>query len=252
MFNFFKGENNKNPEKPKSDMRILPSDVRYALQYKEALLNKDEIKDLNINNFQNEALYMTIKGLQGSPEDQKLLIEKYVSYVLNNIDKPNKDKNVLKKIIEESLKGIGTGLVKGAKLAQVSRQGFDFWQNKFEEKAQELSTDKRKVFLVANAMILGLGSFVEHFSKTGKPLNIIIPKWMDEGAHVIGYTIGFENKKATVDFLLKKSDKDQALAVLVDDATNSGKVFSQIKDYWIKNGLKEPDTTAIANLKGNI
>jgi hypothetical protein len=248
MFNFFKGEKKKE-DKPKVDMRILPSDVRYALKYKEAILTKSEIEDLNMNHFENEALYLTVKGLQDKPEEQRILLEKYILHTLNKTGTKDIDKKVLQSIISDSLKGNDSITVQGEKIAQISRQGFDFWQEKFKNKARELSEDKRNVFLVANAMILGLSPFVEEFSKKGKTLHIIIPKWIDEGAHTIGYAVKFEGKEPKVEFLLKNTDKDQALAVLVDDATNSGTVFEKIKNYWKKNGLQEPDTVAMANLK---
>ncbi len=245
----FERKNKGGEGQSQKDAKILPSDVRYALQYKEALLNKDEIETLNDNYFENEALYLTLKGLQDNPEEQKILLERYVGYVLKKTKTGAENKPELREIIRESLESLGQGSVQGGKLAQLSRQGFEFWQEKFEQKAIELSKDKRNVFLVANAMLLGLGSFVKNFSETSKPLGIIIPKWLNEGAHIVGYTINFKDGEAEVDFLKKNSYKDQAVTVLVDDATNSGKVFAKIKEYWTRNGFKEPDTIAIASIK---
>lgn len=244
-------EKRKNKEKPQY-IKILPSDVRYALQYKEALLNKDEIEQLNENHFETEAFYMTIKGLQENPEVQKELLEKYIKNEITNKDSEKESKNALQNLLKEYIKELGESSVKGGKLAQLSRQGFEFWQERFENKAKELSKDKRNVFLVANAMMLGLSHFVKEFKKENKPLNIIIPDWLKQGAHTIGYSVNLEDKENLVDFLKRSDDKNEALAVLVDDATNSGSVFNKIKKYWEDNGLKEPETVAISQLKSNL
>jgi hypothetical protein len=240
-------EKGKNKEKPKYE-KILPSDVRYALQYKEALLNKDEIEQLNENHFETEAFYMTIKGLQENPEVQKELLGKYIKHELSNKDNEEESKIELRNLLKEYIKELGESSVKGGKLAQLSRQGFDFWQDRFKSKAEELSKDKRNVFLVANAMMLGLSHFIREFKKENKSFNIIIPDWLKQGAHTIGYSIDFEDKENIIDFLKRSDDKNEALAVLVDDATNSGSVFNKIKEYWKKNGFKKPDTIAISNL----
>lgn len=237
----------KNEQAP---IKILPEDVRYALQYGKGLLNKDEIEILNRNHFENEAFYLTVKGLQGSPKKQKELLEKYTIYEFSKKEEHKENKTRLQNLINEYIKELGDSLVKGGKLAQLSRQGFDFWQERFENKAKELSKDKRNVFLVANAMMLGLGHFIREFKKENKSFNIIMPEWMRQDAGTIGYSIDFEKEKVIVNFLKKNYDKKDALTVLVDDATNSGNVFRKIKEYWEKSGLKEPDTIAISKLSG--
>lgn len=237
----------KRSEEEKSRSRILPPTIRYALQYGEALVGKNEIKNLNDTDyFENEVLYLTIKGLEEKPEEQKILLERYLDYILNKTNIKEKDREVSRNIINESLKDLDSVSVKASKLAQLSRQGFDLWQEKFQKKAEELSEDKRNVFLVANSMFLGLGSFVDQFSKKNKALNIITPKWIDEGTHIIGYTISFENGKASVDFLLRSYDGDQAGTVFVDDTMKSGKLFAKIKDYWARNRMEEPDIITIS------
>src|SRR5690349_18423321 len=103
MRNFFERKNKKSEEKPTPDMKILPSDVRYALQYGQALLGKNEIEALVLNNFPTEAMYLTLKGLKESPEEQKSLLEKYVSSVLNknNINNPQGNENLINDVLKE-------------------------------------------------------------------------------------------------------------------------------------------------------
>lgn len=50
--------------RPVPQERILPSDVRYALQYREAALGPSEVLDLVRNGFEREAAYMALKALK--------------------------------------------------------------------------------------------------------------------------------------------------------------------------------------------
>ena len=82
MENFFsKKIFNTNRSNEKLPEKILPSDVRYALQYKEGLLNKSDLEILAMSNFENEAAYLALKNLRNEPEKHKILFEKYIGFI---------------------------------------------------------------------------------------------------------------------------------------------------------------------------
>lgn len=226
----------------KSPQKFLPSDVRYALKYRNGNLNKEEILSL-FENFKNETIYLALKGLRHNPEVQKSLIENYISHILSG-----GNENELKLLIEKSLANMEEEFVPGDKLGQISRQGFDLWKEKFNKLATELSMDERRVFLVAHATLMGLDKFVIHFNEKNKTLNILIPSWIEEELKQVGYSIKFENNKFTVNLLDREFEKDSR-SVLVDETERTGKMFEKIKRYWTEDGSPEPETMVIVNLK---
>lgn len=231
MFEFFK--RNENP--PKKHEKILPSDVRYALQYKEGLLNKEDVKILAESNFLNEATYLTFKSLIDDKEKHKELLEKFVNCILNENSLVDK-KEIQKELVVKTLqKQEGEIAVKGNKLAQLSRQGFDLWQEKFKELSQRLSIDERNVYVLAHSTFVGLHSFIKEFAEKKKDLNILVPEW--EGGENFGYNISFSEGKITISWLHGKltNDKD---SVLVDDTKNTGNTIEQSREFLAKQGLK--------------
>ena len=223
--------------------KILPSDVRYALQYKEGNLNKNDLEVLAMSNFENEAIYLSLKNLAGNPQVQKELLEKYVNQAINKTGDKVSDKKNLQQVIIDGLKINPNIEVSGVILAQISRQGFDFWQDKFKELATSLSKDKRDVFLLAHSTFIGLNSFVEAFSKENKNLYIIVPTWIKNKSENIGYNVKLANNKADVEYLTESSLKNES--ILVDDTVNTGGTSSEIQEFWKKEGLTLPEVISI-------
>jgi hypoxanthine-guanine phosphoribosyltransferase len=242
--NFFEGKKNQG-----NTQKILPQDVRYALAHNQAQMGKNEIEALVLSNFENEAVYLALKSLQHDPVAQKNFLEKYVNFYLHKSGDQKADRDRLESMVKEALGSEKDIAVEGDKLAQVSRQGFELWQEKLSSLAKELSADHRDVYLVAHSMMLGLGSFSEEFSKNNKKLNIIIPSWIEKEGEHLGYSVNFKKDKGDVQFMdnIPKESKDNA--VLVDDVIRTGQSLEKIKSYWAKDSSKEPDIVALINLK---
>lgn len=228
-------------EKQKIDQRILPFDVRYALQYKEGMLDSREIEDLLNNHFINEATYLTSKVLVSDPEKHKEFLEKYANCILNKNNLINK-KEVLKELIIQVLKNNDNVSVKGGKIAQLSRQGFDFWQEKYKLLSAEMSKENREVFLLAHSTFVGLDSFLKAFSEKHKDLNILIPEW--ENDENFGYRISFSEDKINVQYL-QGLIEDKTGSILIDDTQNTGNTIGKAKSKLQERGLTKIETRVI-------
>lgn len=222
-------------------LRILPSDVRYALEYKEGKLNSEDIEVLVMSNFEDEAFYLALKGLVNNKDEHKILLEKYISQILPISHGTPDYKKEIQNIVNEELSKNKDFEVDGVKLAQISRQGFDTWHKKFDNLAVELSLDKKDVFLVAHSTILGLDSFLKSFAKENKDLNIVIPSWI-KNEH-IGYNITFSEGKGILNSLEKNFKKDNS--ILVDDTKNTGNTLNHIQALWQDSAHNPPEIKTV-------
>jgi hypothetical protein len=223
---------------------VLPDNVRYALRYKNSLLNGQEIESLVRNNFENEALYLIFKSLIDNPERHRAFLEKCLNSILESKHNEEDIETGLRKILNEELGNIGDVSVQAGKLAQLSRQGFDLWQERFQAASVTFSNDNRNIFLVAHTMLIGLSKFIKAFSDKDKELNIIVPAWLENDN--IGYNIIFKDGKAEVRWL--QGLLNHIDSIVVDDTQNSGHTFRQIKEYFIKLGFPSPELMTVNSL----
>lgn len=233
-------ENFKKSNKNEKIEKILPSDVRYALQYKEGMLNKEEIETLVMSNFESEGFYLIAKGIQEKPEIQKSLVENYAKIILN--DKTN-SKMPLKEFLSKEINNITETEVNGVKLAQVSRQGFELWQKKYEEIARELSNNKKDIFVLAHSTFVGLSHFIKEFSKNNKTVNILIPLWFEKDQQHIGYSINFNQKEVTTTWLDKSFKKESS--IIFDDTIKTGGTISKINSHISENLGDSPEIISL-------
>lgn len=123
----------KKKENAEPHERILPSDVRYALQYKEGELTVFEVLDLVENGFEQEALYLILKSSASTPELQRRFIEQIVTLVLTS------ENTVINESLRSNLRSMLTQLspdstVDAHKVGVLSRQGFDAWHDLYTKK----------------------------------------------------------------------------------------------------------------------
>lgn len=232
---------NKFSKKEQPVFKILPSDVRYALEYKEGKLNKDDLEVLVMSNFEDEAFYLTLKSLTNNKEEHKNLLRKYISNIINLDHGGVEYKKCIQDIVNEELDLNKNLEVDGVKLAQISRQGFDTWQDKFKTLSNELSKSDKNVFLVAHSTILGLHSFLKNFAKEEKDLNIIVPSWFKDKC--VGYNISFSEGKTVMNDLHNDFNKINTIAV--DDTVNTGSTIDKVKDFWLEFGEYEPEIRTV-------
>lgn len=233
-------ENLKKSNKNEKVEKILPSDVRYALQYKEGMLNKEEIETLIMSNFESEGFYLIAKGIQENPEIQKSLVENYAKLILNG--EPNSNL-LLKEFLSKEISNIKDTEVNGVKLAQVSRQGFELWQKKYEEIARELSDNKKDVFILAHSTFIGLSHFIKEFSQKNKTINILVPLWFEKDQQYIGYSINFDQKEVNTTWLNKSFKKESS--IIFDDTIKTGGTISKINGYLSESLGNSPEIRSL-------
>jgi len=220
--------------------RNLPSDVRYALQYRQARIGTAELRDLINNRFEREALYLTLKAHAENPEVQRSLIEELAKLVqpTESGDTPTEQemRNGIAAIVEHGIEELpAEPEIKGAKLAQLSRQGFDFWQQRHAKAAEKYAVDPDDTFLVGHSMFVGLSEYMSAHAKQGKPLHLLIPAiFTDDSKDICGYRI----EGGSVEDLPKDFERDTH-AVVIDDVSNTGDTRRSIEAFWSAGGAHE-------------
>lgn len=220
MFKFFKEIFIQTPFKE----GILPFDVRYALQYKGGILNQTEIKILAENNFENEACFLFLKSLRDDPLKHKEFLQKYCDIIIEQTEENTK--SFLRELIIKTLAEKQNDVkIEAGKLAQLSRQDFDWWRIKFKSLAYKLSESEKNIFLIAHTTLMGLPYFLKAFQTRNKNLYIIVPQWEN---NKIGYSINFtEKNKVILHWFFLPSEKNIA-CVLVDDTQNTGETLKKV------------------------
>lgn len=222
--------------------KILPESVRYALAHNEAKVGRDTIEILNNNHFTPEASYLLTKLLETN-EDMRF---KYISALVEAYSQSNQENLRAQKITEEFLKDISNEReVDAMKLAQLSRQGFEFWQEQYQQKAKELSQKDEDTFLLANSTIIGLKPIVQEFYNKKKSFGIIFPKNILDDSTILGYEYIFENT-AYKPILIGRNTDNFTKCVLLDDVENTGETRKLIEENWAKAFGGEVEYTTIA------
>jgi len=218
--------------------RILPSDVRYALRYKEEHLTTSEILDLIENGFEEEALYLLLKSSVANVQLQLAFLEQIVTATLDTESVTRKKS--LRTILHSMLTQLPTEtLVDAHKLSVLSRQGFDAWHDLYKKTADELVEKDADIFMLGHSTFLGLTSFITSFSKRNKKLYLLIPGHYNNTAmNTCGYII--ENGAVSVlerDFIRPHD------AILLDDIRNSGESVNEALIFWKEydEGASEPE-----------
>lgn len=221
--------------------RVLPSDIRFALQYREARLTNENILDLNRNGFENEALYLLMKATESDPKQQLQFMSDLVGELTQKEGREGVVSASLKDQVKNFLNHAITQLpqdtiVLGGKLAQLSRQGFEHWENLYVQAAERHARSTASTFLVGHATFIGLASFIDSHTKAGKPLQILIPPFInDPSSDICGYRIQDQSVQT-----LKKDFPRDLPAVVIDDTRKTGNSSKNIERFWTARGAYQP------------
>lgn len=220
---------NRQPSPEMKTEKILPSDIRYALKYAQGHIKPIDIETLNHSHFISEATYVLTKGLSGN-------LERHASYLKELVTLyKEKTENVKNQVIELNDQYINSlpkdQEIDALKLAQISRQGFDLWQEKYKETAERLAQERKSIFLLANSTIIGLEHFVKAFARINKELNIIFPEYIEKKLETIGYSYSFEENQVSTSNINRDFDRPED-AVILDDTRNTGETFKEIASFW--------------------
>ncbi len=140
------------------------------------------------------------------------------------------------------------------KLKIISSQGgFELWDARYSEKAEELAKDTRDVFLIGNATFVGLPVFINAFKRQGKRLTILTPHAIKQIPKEVvhdgwNYPCGYTIEPNGEVHLLSANFVRPEHAVMVDDIENTGKTKEVLDEFWGRASTSVPDFETIAKV----
>ena len=224
------------------DMRgqgVLPWDVRYALTNRKAQLNPQEIQALARNGFLNEAVYLVIKACVFDPGLQFEVLSVFVETV-GHVPYANDHRQQTLYAMQEFVLSSARRLpadrtVAAGKLAQLSRQGFEYWDELYRGCVLRCMCDTRQTYLIGHATFVGLAGFVQAFVRLGKELRILIPEFAtDDTVATCGYAVGDHVTTLPKDF------PRTCESVIIDDMQHTGACERRIRKFWGENCYSSP------------
>ncbi|MBP9816827.1 MAG: hypothetical protein KBD05_02260 [Candidatus Pacebacteria bacterium] len=265
MIKWFGWQENPKP-KPHKEVGLPPSVMMDLHANPGAVLHKENVQRLvrdgsnEPTHLANAAIYLLMKEAAEDSDGQRELIEGAVA-ALKEVPagEDEKARQALRTYAEGVIKNLPEDWTVGARnLNRLNRAGFDYWDDRYANKARELATDGRPVFLVGNSAFLGLTSFVRSFREAGKDLHILMPSYMSEGEeargagsfgnHPCGYVISPDGQVRG----LPPNFERPANAVIVDDVRNTGKTEDRIKEFWMRTSNDEPIFEPLDNSGGAV
>ena len=167
---------------------LYPESVRYALGHNSAKLGKAELHAL-IHNFTYEVVYLMVKAVTYDIHEQRRFIEELTRLYVQE-DYQDDLKSFLKCEIDRLPEDT---IVKGTKLAQLSRYGSAYWQKAFRNLVEECVEEDELAVprLVAHTPFIAYHHFVDIYKERGVGrLSVIVPHWMmDKTNPLMGYRI---------------------------------------------------------------
>lgn len=211
------------PEPRLSTLDLLPFDVRYALQYREGMMGREEIGQLaRIPSYQEAAFYLSARALRNDPEQQRAHLLRHVKALAS--EKSDSD-TILQELLASIQELPADITVDGSKLGEVSRQGPKLRAAAYENIAKTVQESHENPVLVAHAALEGLHTFFPRFPQ----LHIVSPHWFNRKGFPIGYVIS-TGETAEVAFLEDKSHLPER-PVFVDDTLNEGTTKNAINGF---------------------
>lgn len=210
----------------------LPESVTYDLKYREAKLGHDEIQSMLREDFKGAGLYLALKATDSQPDLQAEILSSLIENIVGGKDYAGIYDNLMDIVNRRKI----SAKVDGSKVAQIYRQGFDLFENKFRKIAKEVKAEQSVPVLLTYAATLGLKPFLENMPAGGY-LVLFNAKKLDA------------NKTADCGFIIKRTEKHFDLAplnplfslsgmfgdspvVLIDDTKRSGESLAHAKKLF--------------------
>lgn len=206
-------------QEPEPLIRLLPPSVIYALGNEKGMLKKEHLVPLLDYRFYNEVsyLYLRLQSQYLNPQEMAEEIKHLSNAILS------KDNDYFKKVMYSKLEMLGSKATIGVKLAQLSRQGFEFWYELYEKKTQEYLNNKTVPTILAYAPLIGIRSFVKL-----NRFNIIDLKLIASGSEIIGYKVFILESKTRVDFMYRH---EKHYGVFLDDTKKTGAKHQILEEF---------------------
>lgn len=216
----------------------LPETVTYAARYRDAQFGKNEVESMLQPQYQGTGLYLAMKFLDHFPDEQRKILEMVLQNTAQGGDYPQLYSRVLEQFLELREPAFREHSMDGKKVAQIYRQGFQLFEDRFRDLAAELYEGEHIPTLLCYAGVLGLKPFLEQLP-VGKKLFLLNPKAVSTPS-VPGTRFGYVIERTDKDFLLNEfhSDEDFEAAaagqkiVLIDDTKNTGATLEKVRQLF--------------------
>ncbi len=216
-------------EEPRYDLlsTILPESVRYALQYNEAKLGKEEVFALlHCPYYEKLGVYLALKLIakHQTPRDFFVAMTPHITNTQRMVS-----------WCQQRLTDLPDALTHGMKCRQYSHYGPETFDQGFSRLAGQFVNSDHMPMLVAYAGTLGLVDFAQH-TPLGHSFGIIVPATSEtQLPGIVCYTStapGFE-----ADWV-QPSDVGK-IPVFVDDVVHTGVTKDTILHQWIRSGGRD-------------
>jgi len=232
-----------NEEHPLS---VLPYSVRMNLRTSGQLDTHDIRNLIQKREWESLGMCFALKMIQDDISAQKALLADLCKAITNN---PNVATNKLFAIINPYLNAVDAkrlgSTTKGAKAAQLSRQGPKFFRQKFEGFAQTIKDQNEVPCIAAHSGFMALPALLRTLDEHTK-ICIVFPKRLEAASEgdLCGFVINRNDGDVQIEEWNLKSDVIAQLGpqiVLIDDTKGTGKTSDMIKDIFLKHRENLPE-----------
>lgn len=216
----------------------LPETVTYAARYRDAQFGKNEVEAMLQPQYQGTGLYLAMKFLDHFPAEQRKILEMVLQNTVHGGDYSELYPRILDKFLDLREPAFREYSMDGKKVAQIYRQGFQLFEDRFRDLAAELYEGDHIPTLLCYAGVLGLKPFLERLP-VGKKLFLLNPKAVSTSS-VPGARFGYAIERTDKDFTFKEfyADEDFEAAaggqkiVLIDDTKNTGATLEKVRQLF--------------------
>src|SRR5665213_2780510 len=210
---------------------ILPSDVRFAMQYRGAQLSAGHVEKLHMGGFPRAAYYLAMKAASEQHEAQMKMLNRLAvsGFVYSRLG--IEDIRIGTAALERG-PGQEPGTVGGEKLGQFSRHGPTGDVESFDKVLDfELAgRPDAALFIVANYPFIALDVMARHSLEKGNKLGIINPDHLASSEYPLGFVMdgspaGVEISPFGTDFRLPPG------TVVFDDVVREGRTKERVMDW---------------------
>lgn len=190
---------------------ILPESIRYAMQYWEAQLWKEEINSLLHPSFWASGFYMMMKFYDNNPSIQLSILSKITEYYDN--------KSILyKELSHLHLEQDVSHTILWDKISTLSKYNFNGLDSKFDNITDRLNTNIQKPVILLYAGLLGLPSLLHSYQ--WDHIRLFNPKKPSTSFFIKKH---WDQRNVTQENISNISDE----YVFIDDMYNTGEAYNK-------------------------
>ncbi|MCA9332724.1 hypothetical protein KDA00_02520 [Candidatus Saccharibacteria bacterium] len=219
------------------DRLPLPFDIRYALRYKEATLDSDDIGTLFNSRFSRFGFMILMKACEDNENAQIDLLKLACSREGNISGLSLTD-------VEPILESNPSISADGTKIALISRHGMSNWLERYEATLQVHASESQQLFALANSTLVAFDILYKHSIERDQSLSILKPSSIEQGKAIVGFHIGQSATGLTFDVLTRDFNRPTG-AVILDDVMRTGSTRDAVLDFWSNDSNLQPDFVAV-------